>query len=90
MKGEDDEKEQPLDNIDPFKVVTGFKYAGANDRFNAELIAPIPARLQQTMQKWKNCSKAFIIDKKIYENFDIFAFYQSINLTNKKPNECGV
>ena len=39
LKGEDDEKEQPLDNIDPFKVVTGLKYAGANNRFNAELIA---------------------------------------------------
>ena len=39
LKGENEDTDQPLQGIDPFKVVTGFRYEDSNARFNAELLA---------------------------------------------------
>ena len=39
LKGTNEDKDEPLKGIDPFKLVTGFRYEEANDKFNAELIA---------------------------------------------------
>ena len=49
------------------KTIKKIKYTiplySSGGKFKAEFIAPIPAMLQHTIQKWKNCSKAFIKTK---------------------------
>ena len=39
LKGENEDTDQPLSGIDPFKLVTGIRYDSPNDKFNTELIA---------------------------------------------------
>ena len=39
LEGENEETDQPLQGIDPFKLVTGLRYEDSNERFNTELIA---------------------------------------------------
>ena len=39
MKGENEETDQPLSGIDPFKLVTGIRYDAPGEKFNTELIA---------------------------------------------------
>ena len=39
LKGDDETNDKPLNRIDPFKLVTGFRYDHINEKFNTELIA---------------------------------------------------
>ncbi len=76
IKGEDDTANEPLKNIDPFKVVTGFQFSNSDDRFNAELIATYvaEARLPSSDTYYK---------PKAYTVFDLIGDYQvtdSLNL----------
>ena len=39
LKGENEETDEPLSGIDPFKLVTGIRYDAPGEKFNTELIA---------------------------------------------------
>ena len=70
LKGEDDEANEPLDDIDPFKVVTGFQFSNPTDTFNAELIATYVgvARLPESDTYYKPDA---------YTVFDLIGAYQA-------------
>ena len=80
LKGENEDTDQPLQGIDPFKVVTGFRYEDSNARFNAELLATY-------------LGKATLPDSDTYYNPEaatIFDLIGSYNINNDLTVDLGV
>ena len=70
LKGDDETNDEPLNRIDPFKLVTGIRYDDVNEKFNTQLIATYTgkARLPES-DSYYNPSAVTVFD--LLSNYNI-------------------
>ncbi len=69
QEGEDETANEPLDNIDPFKAVTGFRYITNDNRFIGELVATYLGQAE-----YKDSNTDYLPDTSL--TFDFLAKYK--------------